>query len=232
MSESSSNTASSSSNAPLHGTGRLADEFFLIAHDDVSGKPRLADRLLGLGLAGALLGELAMEKWIDLRAGVVSVAERSGTASAPSEALAARMFEYLRAEEHPVRTWLAFFARTARDDVAARLTDAGLVARHGRKRPWQAGGWTPTSANAAALPAAQLVTQLVRGRALSEQQTVLVGLLRATGLDQAVLWEARQSAPNTVRHLGEAVAALKPPLTELIGQTEAAVGAAVASHRT
>jgi len=217
---------------PLHGTGRLADEFFLTAHDDVSGKPRLADRLLGLGLAGALLGELAMQDRIDLRAGAVSVVERTGTASAPSEALGARMFEYLRAEEHPVRTWLAFFAQTARDDVAARLVDAGLVARHGRKRPWQAGGWTPTSANAAVLPAAQLVTRLVRGRPLSEQQTVLAGLLRATGLDQAVLWEARHSAPDAVRHLGEAVAALKPPLAELIGQTQAAVGAAVASHRT
>lgn len=218
--------------AGLHGTGRLADELFLMAHDDVSGRPRLAERLLGLGLAGALLGELALEEWIDLRAGGVFVTERAGRAPAPSDALTSRALQYLLAEQHPVRTWLAFFAQTAHDDVAERLVAAGLVARQSRRRPWQAGGWAPTSANAAALPAAQLVTQLIRGRPLSEQQTVMVGLLRATGLDQTVLWEARQSAPEAVRHLGEAVAALKPSLTELISQTEAAVGAAVASHRT
>ena len=217
---------------PLQGTGRLADEFFLTAHDDASGKPRLAERLLGLGLAAALLGELAMDEWIELRSGAVSVVERLGPTCVPGEALAARAFEYLRAEEHPVRTWLAFFARTAHDDVAGRLVDAGLVAHHAGRRPWHPGSWTPTSANAAALPAAQLVTRLIRGRPLGEQQTVLVGLLRATGLDQAVLREARHSAPGAVRHLGEAVAALKPSLTELIAQAEAAVGAAIASHRT
>jgi hypothetical protein len=217
---------------PLQGTGRLADEFFLIAHDDASGRPRLADRLLGLGLAAALLGELALGEWIELRAGAVALTGREGGAAPPGEEPAARMFEYLRAEQHPARTWLAFFARTARDDVAGRLAEAGLITRQARRRPWQAGGWAPISANAAALPAAQLVTQLIRGRALSEQQTVLVGLLRATGLDQAVLWEARHSSPDAVRHVGEAMAALKPSLTELIGQAEAAVGAAIASHRT
>jgi hypothetical protein len=90
----------------------------------------------------------------------------------------------------------------------------------------------PTSPDAAALPAARLVTQLMRGRPLTEQQTVLIGLLRATGLDEVILWEVRESAPEAARRLTEEIAALKPSLTELISQTEAAVGAAIASHRT
>jgi Golgi phosphoprotein 3 GPP34 len=240
-------------------TGRLADEFFLMAHDDISGRTRLPDRITGLALAAALLGELALGEWIEVRSGAQGVlalpggepvwesgfdgAGRAGSGfggsggsgsrgSGPTDPLAARVFEYLAAEQHPVRTWLAFFAQNAHADVADRLIAAGLVSRRPRRRPWQPDCWVPTSPNVAALPAAQLVTRLIRGRPLSDQQTVLIGLLRATGLDQPVLWEVRQSAPDAARHLGEAIAALKPSLTELISQAEAAVGAAIASHRT
>ena len=39
----------------------LADQFFLIAHEDRTGKSRLHPRATGLGLAAALLGELVMQ---------------------------------------------------------------------------------------------------------------------------------------------------------------------------
>jgi Golgi phosphoprotein 3 (GPP34) len=217
---------------PAYAEGRLADEFFLMAHDDESGRTRLPERITGLGLAAALLGELALDERIELRAGLLDVPPRGAGLPAPADDLTARVLQYLVAEQHPVRTWLAFFARTARDDVAGRLAAAGVVARKPRRRPWQPDGWVPTSPNTGTLPAARLVTQLIRGRPLSEQQTVLVGLLLATGLDELILWEVRESAPDTARHLAEEVAALKPSLTELISQTEAAVGAAIASHRT
>ncbi|WFE19417.1 GPP34 family phosphoprotein [Solwaraspora sp. WMMD937] len=44
---------------PLPPTGRLADELFLIAHDDVTGKPRVPTRVVGRGLAAAILADLA-----------------------------------------------------------------------------------------------------------------------------------------------------------------------------
>jgi serine/threonine-protein kinase RsbW len=44
----------------LTGTGRLADDVYLLAHHEVSGRPYLQPRAVGLGLAGALLAELAM----------------------------------------------------------------------------------------------------------------------------------------------------------------------------
>jgi hypothetical protein len=42
------------------GTGRLADDLYLIAHHELTGRPHLAPRAVGLGLAGALLAELVL----------------------------------------------------------------------------------------------------------------------------------------------------------------------------
>jgi hypothetical protein len=39
----------------LSGTGRLADDLYLLAHHEITGKPHLQPRAAGLGLAGALL---------------------------------------------------------------------------------------------------------------------------------------------------------------------------------
>jgi hypothetical protein len=44
---------------------RPADGLYLVAHDPASGRPRLGPRVLGLGLAAALLGELIMGGFVD-----------------------------------------------------------------------------------------------------------------------------------------------------------------------
>ena len=43
-------------NAGLAGTGRVADDLYLMAHHDLTGKPLLQPRPLGLGLAGGAAG--------------------------------------------------------------------------------------------------------------------------------------------------------------------------------
>ena len=47
-------------NAGLPGTGLVADDLYLMAHHETSGKPFLQPRPLGIGLAGALLAELML----------------------------------------------------------------------------------------------------------------------------------------------------------------------------
>jgi hypothetical protein len=42
----------------LNGTGQVADDLYLIAHHEVTGKPYPPPRVLGVGLAGGLLAEL------------------------------------------------------------------------------------------------------------------------------------------------------------------------------
>ena len=51
----------------LSGTGLVADDLYLLGHDDRSGKPLLQPRALGTGLAGALLAELMLAGCIGLR---------------------------------------------------------------------------------------------------------------------------------------------------------------------
>ena len=45
---------------PLAGTGRIADDLYLMAHDENTGRPLIGPRLLGTGLAAALLAELML----------------------------------------------------------------------------------------------------------------------------------------------------------------------------
>jgi len=56
----------------LGGTGRVADELYLIAHHELTGRPHLAPRAVGLGLAGALLAELVLADAISIEAGAVA----------------------------------------------------------------------------------------------------------------------------------------------------------------
>ena len=44
----------------LGGTGLVADDLYLMAHHEISGRPLLQPRPLGMGLAGALLAELML----------------------------------------------------------------------------------------------------------------------------------------------------------------------------
>jgi hypothetical protein len=51
----------------LSGTGRLADDLYLLAHHERTGRPHLQPRAIGLGLAGALLAELMLLGTICIR---------------------------------------------------------------------------------------------------------------------------------------------------------------------
>ena len=55
----------------LGGTGRVADELYLIGHHEVTGRVHLSPRAAGLGLAGALLAELVLADAIIVDAGSV-----------------------------------------------------------------------------------------------------------------------------------------------------------------
>ena len=51
----------------LSGTGLVADDLYLMAHHELTGKPFLQPRALGIGLAGGLLAELMLGGSISLR---------------------------------------------------------------------------------------------------------------------------------------------------------------------
>ncbi|NIL57255.1 GOLPH3/VPS74 family protein [Salinispora arenicola] len=202
----------------------VADEFFLVAHNDIRGKARLHPAATGLGLAGGLLGELVLYGHIVVVDGDLSVVDRRP----PADALAHTVLDQLvgEAQHRSVRTWLSFLAQSATTSVGERLSRAGVLRRRESRRLLRTTvGYVPVDPNAAAWPTTRLRVLLERSDPPPTlADAVLLGLIAAAGLDREVLWS---TGPRAQHRLTSLVAALPAPLKELVAHTEAAVGAAV-----
>jgi hypothetical protein len=214
--------------APQETALALADGLFLLAHDELSGKPRLSDGVLGLGLSGALLGELALAEKISVRGDAVVVTDPEPPQDQLAGAVHLRLLRSVA--PRPVRDWLMYFADDALAQLAGRLVRGGhLVAqpsRLGRATRYQF-----TDPNGGGKAAVGLCTKVMRRQPLEAGSAVLAGLVGATGLEHPVLFEVRD-APQARRYLQESLQALHPPtLRALILETRAAVEAAVVTQR-
>ncbi|MER5455050.1 MULTISPECIES: GOLPH3/VPS74 family protein [unclassified Micromonospora] len=201
----------------------IADEFFLIAHNDTRGKAKLHPAATSLGLAAGLLGELVLYGHVTVAAGQVTVVDRRP----PGDALAHTVLDQLIGEQQhqAVRTWLSFLAQTAVTSVGERLARAGVLRRQETRRLLRTSvTYVPTDLNVAAWPATRLRAALERADPPHVPDALLLGLVAAAGLTREVLWSA---GPRAHHRLNLIIPALPAPLKELVGQTEAAVGAAV-----
>jgi Golgi phosphoprotein 3 (GPP34) len=209
----------------LGGTGRLADDLYLLAHHDSSGKPHLQPRALGLGLAGGLLGELMLTSGIRLWRDMVI----PGCGTPPADDLARGVLSLIAGERGhlPPRDWLLFLARTAAGDVARRLGQAGYLTRAPGRGLRRAGRWVPVDADCAFAPLVRVKSALGSGP-VAAQQVALGGLAAACGLGHQL---GRYLPPQALERLDEAAGQLDPGLRELIAQTQAAVDSALLSHR-
>jgi hypothetical protein len=203
----------------------VADDLYLLSHDDRSGRPLLQPRALGIGLAGGLLAELMLAGLVGLRPdGAVVI-----NPDAPRE-LAARhlVLRQVAAEPwpEPVWSWLRFLARGAARDVAGRLAAAGYL-QQVRGRRGQ-GLWVPVNPDWAFAALLRVRTALDPAQPLTAEAAVLAGLAVACGLGfRLETYQNQGSWP-----VQDAVARLSPGLRELIAQTQTAVDSAVLSHRT
>jgi len=211
--------------AGLSGTGRLADDLYLMAHHELTGRPFVQPRALGTGLAGGLLAELMLGASIGLGPDGAVLSSRTW----PADELARQVRDQIAAEHEPrlVRDWLLFLARTAADDVAQRLARSGYVTRVGRRVPWRPGRWIPVDPDWAFSPLLRVRAALDPARPLPAYGAVLAGLATACGLG----FRLDQYQASAGRRLDEALAQLNPRLRELVAQTQAAVDNAVLSHR-
>lgn len=211
----------------LSGTGLVADDLYLLGHDDRSGKPLLQPRALGTGLAGALLAELMLAGCVGLRQDSAVVISRD----TPQSAVQQHPLLKQVADEpgsQPVRSWLRFLARSAARDVALRLEEAGYL-QHARGRvPWSQGQWIPVNPDWAFAPMLRVRTALDPARPLTAHAAALTGLAVACGLG----FRLDQYQTQAGRPVEYAVAQLGPGLQELIAQTQTAVDSAVLSQRT
>jgi hypothetical protein len=211
----------------LSGTGLVADDLYLLGHDDRTGKPLLQRRALGIGLAGALLAELMLAGWIGLRhdnAVVIS-------SHVPQEGMQRHpLLRQIVSESgpQPVPAWLRYLARSAARDVAVRLEQAGYLERIDGRIPWSQGQWIPVNQDWAFAPILRVRATLDLARPVTTHGAALTGLAVACGLG----FRLSQYRTQIRRPVHDAIAQLGSGLRELIAQTQTAVDSAVLSHRS
>lgn len=210
----------------------LADQFFLIAHEDRTGRSRLHPRATAIGLAAAMLGELVLDGRLRIVGGDLEIT----SSHPPVDALAHSNLDLLVTQSHhrEVRTWLAYLSQDAAVRVGERLERSGAVDSVTKRRMLSMQTlYMPNNENqrnAAAWAPARLANILVRGLEISVSDRVLAGLVAATGLTRHVLWnfEMHRQAFSV---LPRAVASLSDDLRQLIEHTEASVGSVLAVGR-
>jgi hypothetical protein len=208
----------------------LADEFFLIAWDTAgSGAPLLHPRATSLGLAGALLGELALAQRITIWRAEVRVTDPRPVPDVLGQRV---LHEMVSAPEHTdIRTWLAYLAKNSVPEVAARLIDAGLLRRTETRMLWRRNvRYEATNYVKAAWPAVRVEKMLVNGERLTPADMALAALVEATGLLDTILLDRRDRA-MAHRYLATFMATMPPSLRDIAGHVRAAVGDAVLSYR-
>jgi Golgi phosphoprotein 3 (GPP34) len=218
---------------------RLADEFFLAAHDHEAARmrPRLLPAVLGLGISGALLAELMMTGRIGQLDGYILPAGqdvRVGRHRGGGDDPVTDRIVYLISNTpgQSVSVWLGQLQHSVTDGVRERLVDVDLLQVTNARRWW--GGTTveyrATDQNIAMGPEAQVfgVVSNDRRTDISLQAAMLVGLTDATGLRAKMpVWEG---TPMEVRQrMADLRYALPQPLSALLTDLEAAVGAVMLS---
>lgn len=220
----------------LHGTGRVADDLYLIAHNEITGKPYLSPRAAGIALAGGLLAELliAQTPAVALEYGRLYPLYRSNGEPAarfmrPDELLSGYILHKIVSEPpcQPARDWLLFLGRTAADDVAGRLERAGYLARPASRLPWQARRPVPVMGDWSQAALLRAHGALDRTKTLTPYSALLNRLTVACGLG----FRFPDFPSGRERDGEEAARILPPPLRELIAHAQATADAAVLSAR-
>lgn len=218
----------------LRGTGRVADDLWLMAHDDRTGRALLQPRLLGLGLAGGLLADLFLGGSAGLgQDGTIRPGPRArrvpAANAADADAADAALLELIAAEPVPlpVRDWLRFLATRAAENVGARLEDAGYLTTTRRRTRFLPGRLIPGDPDWAITPISRAGTALDPRRPASPHACALAGLAAACGLGFRL-----NQYLTPARTVPDAVLLLPLDLRALIAATQAAAASAVLSHRT
>lgn len=220
----------------LGGTGRVADDLYLIAHQEVSGRPYLSSRATGIGLAGGLLGELlaAQTPAVTIDHGrVFPLYRKDGDLVAryarPDDLVSARVLDLVLAESspRPVRDWLLFLGRTSAAEVAGRLERSGYLIRPPGRVPWRASRPVPADGDWSVCALLRARAALDAARVLTPYSALLTGLTVACGLG----FRFSDLPGASGRTAAEATRVLPRPLQELIAHVQVTADNIVLSAR-
>lgn len=221
----------------LHGTGRVADDLYLVAHHEATGRPYLSPRSAGIALAGGLLAELlaAPTPPITLERGcLLPLYRRNGDPVArygrPDEQISGHVLDLIAAEStpRPAHDWLLFLGKTAAADVAGRLERSGYLTRPPTRVPRRARKLVPVESDSPRCALLRAHAALDAARPLTPYSGLLTGLTVASGL----AFRFSDLSREPTRSTDEAVQALPRPLQELIACVQVTADAAVLSARS
>lgn len=221
----------------LGGTGRVADDLYLVAHHEVTGRPYLSPRAAGIGLAGGLLAELlaAQRPAVTLERGrLVLLYRKNGTPVAryapPQDRVAAQVLDLIVAESspRPVRDWLLFLGKTSAVQVAGRLERSGYLTRPGSRIPWRTRRPVPRDGDWSVCALVRARAALDPARTPAAYPALLTGLAVACGLG----FRIANLSDAPVRPAGEVARVLPRPLQELLDGVQLTADSAVLAART
>ncbi len=206
----------------------LADELFLVGHDQYSGKAQISDGALDTALAGAVLGELVLAGRLSIGDDtVVIVRDQRPHGERVSDAALAEILKQQQA--HPVRAWVEYLRDHSRTMVAPRLVHSGLVERvQVRAMLKQTTRYKAVDPLKAAGPQARLRFMLDRPGSLDEQTAVLGSLVLASGLEFVLGGGTGREIRDS---LGRMQLMLKVDLQALVVGVESAVAQLALSAR-
>jgi hypothetical protein len=116
----------------------LSEEFFLLAHDDTTGKPLISTDVLGLGLAAALLAQLLPEERIAITPeGGVALRRFEATGRAATDQVVKKINDAHSSRPgalYPVADWLRYLREMAYTEVVDALVRTRVVYERGGLR--------------------------------------------------------------------------------------------------
>ncbi|GAA1748356.1 GOLPH3/VPS74 family protein [Luedemannella helvata] len=193
----------------------LADEFYLISHDEYTGKCHINAKVFDSGLAGAVLAELAVRQRITIVNGLVTTIDQRPHRERVSDAALAEILK--ERAEHPVRTWVEYLRKDALEMVRPRLVDAGLIYRvQSRSMLRSTVRYPAVDRNQAAAPRARLRYMLDHPELLDEPTAVLSGLVLAVGMTDLIAVRGKEAREG----LGRFADTLPDVLKEIVTAVE------------
>lgn len=212
----------------------LTDELVLCCLDQISWRPKVRPRIIGLGLAACVIGQLVAFGKVDL---VDRRLHLSLRANPPTTVLMLEVWEAIKGEHdpQPVKTWLRYLSEHGAGTgdlfqrVVGRMASRAIVTveRHGVLNRRIA--YTPSNPTAAGWPYVRLRQRLNRldldlpnGR-----DAFMLGLLSRMGLGDRFV----DAAPGRSR-LDAVVRALDPPVLEILDHLDVLVAEAAMTQRS
>lgn len=203
---------------------QLAEQFFLISHDETSGRPLVSIERVECGLVGAMFGELIIDERLGIKDGFVLVLDKEPVDGGLSDSLINTVDQ--QSTEHRVRTWARELGPDAYRIMAERLIASGLLRRErGRKLFSRPGERYPAvDLYDVARPRLMLNHLLYNREEIDLSHALLAALLSVVGVESIVVHDTnRQALRSLVNSLINAMPEQLQELVAGIGETIASI---------